>query len=86
MIDIDHFKRVNDEHGHPAGDAVLREIARRDPGDACARWTRSGRYGGEEFVALLPHTPHEEALQTAERVRSQVAGHAFQAPGTIAAR
>ena len=43
-----------------------------------------GRYGGEEFLAILPHTPHEEAMQTAERVRSQVAGHVFKAPGNAA--
>ena len=80
MIDIDHFKKVNDEHGHPAGDAVLREVANviRD----CLRTVDSvGRYGGEEFVVILPHTPHDEAMQTAERVRSQVGAHAFHAPG-----
>ena len=79
MIDIDHFKKVNDEHGHPAGDAVLREIAVVIEG--CLRTVDAvGRYGGEEFVVLLPHTPHDEAMQTAERVRSQVAGHVFRAP------
>jgi diguanylate cyclase (GGDEF)-like protein len=80
MIDIDHFKKVNDEHGHPAGDAVLREVANviRD----CLRTVDVvGRYGGEEFLALLPHTPHEEAMGTAERVRSQVGAHVFHAQG-----
>ena len=78
MIDIDHFKKVNDQHGHPAGDAVLREVANviRD----CVRTVDSvGRYGGEEFLVLLPHTPHEEAMHTAERVRSQVGAHVFHA-------
>jgi two-component system, cell cycle response regulator len=79
MIDIDHFKKVNDEHGHPAGDAVLREIAVVIEG--CLRTVDSvGRYGGEEFVVLLPHTPHDEAMQTAERVRGQVAAHVFRPP------
>jgi two-component system, cell cycle response regulator len=80
MIDIDHFKKVNDQHGHPAGDAVLREVANviRD----CVRTVDSvGRYGGEEFVVLLPHTPHGEAMHTAERVRSQVGAHVFHAQG-----
>lgn len=55
LFDIDHFKRVNDEFGHPAGDVVLREVAR-----AVAQQFGStdlfGRYGGEEFIALLPMT------------------------------
>ncbi len=77
MIDIDHFKKVNDEHGHPAGDAVLREIAGVIEG--CLRTVDAvGRYGGEEFVVVLPHTPHDEAMQTAERVRSQVGAHVFR--------
>jgi len=78
MIDIDHFKKVNDEHGHPAGDTVLAEIAGVIQG--CLRTVDGvGRYGGEEFVVLLPQTPHDEAMRTAERVRSQVGGHVFQA-------
>jgi two-component system cell cycle response regulator len=80
MIDIDHFKRVNDEHGHPAGDAVLREVATVIEG--CLRTVDAvGRYGGEEFVVILPQTLHEEAMQTAERVRSQVGAHVFHAQG-----
>jgi diguanylate cyclase (GGDEF)-like protein len=78
MIDIDHFKKVNDEHGHPAGDAVLREIAGVIQG--CLRTVDDvGRYGGEEFLILLPQTPHDEAMRTAERVRSHVGAHAFRA-------
>jgi diguanylate cyclase (GGDEF)-like protein len=78
MIDLDHFKRINDQHGHPAGDAVLREMALllRDQ----LRATDSlGRYGGEEFVAVLPHTGAEEARQTAERIRYQVQQRRFHA-------
>jgi len=78
MVDADHFKRINDEHGHPAGDAVLREMAQllRET----LRTTDSlGRYGGEEFVAVLPHTGPEEARQTAERIRYQVQQHRFHA-------
>ena len=67
MIDLDHFKEVNDRHGHPAGDTVLREAAAlvrasiRDP-DICAR------YGGEEFAVILPKTHMSGALAVAERV------------------
>jgi diguanylate cyclase (GGDEF)-like protein len=78
MIDLDHFKRINDQHGHPAGDAVLREMALllRDQ----LRATDSlGRYGGEEFVAVLPHTGAEESRQTAERIRYQVQQRRFHA-------
>ena len=78
MIDIDHFKKVNDAHGHPAGDAVLREIAAVIQG--CLRTVDSvGRYGGEEFVVVLPRTLHDEAMETAERVRSRVGAHVFHA-------
>ena len=78
MIDIDHFKRVNDELGHQAGDAVLREVARIMK-DTLRSVDSLGRYGGEEFVAILPQTPHEEALRTAERLRKLVEGHVFHA-------
>ena len=67
MIDLDHFKQVNDRFGHPAGDVVLREAAAlirasiRDP-DICAR------YGGEEFAVILPKTHMSGALAVAERI------------------
>ena len=67
MVDLDHFKEVNDQFGHPAGDAVLREAAAlirasiRDP-DICAR------YGGEEFTVILPKTHMSGALAVAERI------------------
>lgn len=71
MIDVDHFKDINDTHGHQTGDLVLRRIAaalectvRR--GDAV------GRFGGEEFAVLLPGVEHEEAVAIAERMRSEV--------------
>lgn len=68
MIDIDHFKRVNDTYGHEAGDEVLKEAARRmqvsvRPYDTVARW------GGEEFVVLSPHCGFADALVLAERIR-----------------
>jgi len=81
MIDIDHFKRVNDSHGHAAGDAVLRHVARE-----LARHVRASdllaRYGGEEFVVLAPNSGPEEAVQLAERLRRGVEAHPALAEGT----
>jgi diguanylate cyclase (GGDEF)-like protein len=77
MIDIDHFKKVNDEQGHPAGDMVLRDVARILK-DTLRVVDSVGRYGGEEFVCILPHTNHDEALQTAERIRVAIADHVFR--------
>ncbi len=76
MLDLDEFKRINDEHGHPAGDAVLREMARVLQ-ETLRTVDSLGRYGGEEFVAILPHTSPEEAAATAERIRQRVQGHVF---------
>ena len=72
MLDIDHFKRFNDTFGHEAGDLVLRELA-----SALGRTTRgsdvASRYGGEEFLVLLPECPFDAALRRAERMREEVA-------------
>jgi diguanylate cyclase (GGDEF)-like protein len=77
MIDIDHFKAVNDEHGHQAGDSVLRSIARLLR-DTLRTVDSVGRYGGEEFAAILPHTAYQDGLRTGERIRKAIAGHAFR--------
>ena len=72
MMDLDHFKAVNDTIGHQAGDDVLRSVA--DVLRSCSRESDyQARYGGEEFVMLLPQTGLSEASTLAERVRSQVA-------------
>ncbi|MBB5202904.1 diguanylate cyclase (GGDEF)-like protein [Inhella inkyongensis] len=73
MLDIDHFKQINDRHGHACGDAALRAFADRvraqlRDGDHCAR------YGGEEFVVLLPGASRERAVEIAERLRLAVQG------------
>ena len=71
MIDVDFFKRVNDAYGHPAGDAVLVEIARRITG--CIRtYDAAGRYGGEEFLVCLPGCEVGVALDIAERLRTAI--------------
>lgn len=72
MLDIDHFKRVNDERGHLAGDEVIRRTAEFI--SSCIRESDTlGRYGGEEFAVLLPHTKLDGALVLAERLRKCVA-------------
>jgi diguanylate cyclase (GGDEF)-like protein len=76
MIDIDHFKDINDEHGHLVGDTVLREVARMLT-DTVRTVDSVGRYGGEEFLAVLPHTLRADALKTGERIRKRIEEHAF---------
>ncbi len=71
IMDIDYFKRVNDVHGHQAGDEILREIARNVSGNL-RNIDSFGRYGGEEFLMVLPQTPLEGARIKAERVCRQV--------------
>jgi len=74
MLDVDHFKAINDTHGHPAGDEALRRIA----GVLCRQVRRIdhvARYGGEEFVMLLPETGPEGAEGLAERIRAGIAAH-----------
>jgi diguanylate cyclase (GGDEF)-like protein len=72
MADIDHFKRINDLHGHPGGDAVLRHVARCFQIEVRA-YDGVGRYGGEEFLFVLPGCEGDEAAVAMERVRSRVA-------------
>jgi len=76
MCDIDHFKRVNDEYGHQVGDAVLQQFAKLLE-NAAREIDRVGRYGGEEFVLLLPGTVLDSAVTFAERVRERVEQYAF---------
>ena len=72
MLDVDHFKRVNDSHGHPVGDQVLEQIVQACQG-ALRQFDRLGRMGGEEFLVVLPDTDLEGGLQVAERLRANVA-------------
>jgi len=73
MIDIDYFKRINDEFGHPTGDDVLVDVA-NILNSRLRKQDTLGRYGGEEFCILLPNTDHAGAMVLAETLRSAVAG------------
>jgi diguanylate cyclase (GGDEF)-like protein len=74
MIDIDHIKRVNDTHGHPAGDLVLQGVA--EALQLCIRpMDTLARFGGEEFAMILPNCPPTFGRAVAERVRTKVQGH-----------
>ncbi len=77
MIDIDHFKKVNDNFGHDVGDEVLREFAVRLASNVRAI-DLPCRYGGEEFVVIMPDTRLEDAQRIAERIRRHVAGSPFR--------
>ncbi len=72
MADIDFFKQVNDKYGHPAGDKILSDTARAIQ-SACRNYDIVGRYGGEEFAAVLPNTTSKKAAAIAERIRKTVA-------------
>ena len=80
MMDIDHFKATNDTYGHLVGDAILCEVSARLKRSLRA-YDVVGRYGGEEFLAMLPHTDFEEAKNTAERMRQAICGTPFDADG-----
>jgi len=76
LFDIDHFKQVNDNHGHPAGDDVLREIAVRTM-DSLRSSDLVARFGGEEFLVIMPETSLPVATTVAERLRFRIANERF---------
>lgn len=77
LLDVDHFKKINDTYGHPAGDAVLIEVAKRL--SSCVRAEDVvARFGGEEFVILIRHTPPEGCRYLLERVRQSIADEPFE--------
>jgi two-component system cell cycle response regulator len=82
VLDVDHFKQVNDSYGHQTGDEVLCEVA-----EALVANTKNfdvaARYGGDEFVVLLPGCSREDAMGVAQRVRNEIAGQVGEAPVTI---
>jgi diguanylate cyclase (GGDEF)-like protein len=85
LVDLDHFKQINDSHGHAAGDAVLRDF-----GEVCRHATRqtdiAGRIGGEEFLVVFPSTSVEHGVSAVERMRRQVMSRRVQVAGDCAIR
>lgn len=79
MIDVDHFKRFNDEHGHSVGDLVLKATA-AGLSDELRKVDTLGRYGGEEFLAVLPRTDLEQAAAVAEKLRAHIAEQTHPRP------
>lgn len=83
MVDVDHFKSINDQYGHPAGDAVLREVARR-LGAQARNVDRVARFGGEEFTVLLVQTDAPAAMETAERICAAIRHEPIMAHPSLA--
>jgi two-component system, cell cycle response regulator len=81
MLDLDRFKQVNDTYGHPTGDIILYETA-RILRESARDMDMVGRYGGEEFIVILPNATEEAAAQFAERVRQRVEEHIFRDEAT----
>jgi diguanylate cyclase (GGDEF)-like protein len=82
MVDVDHFKEINDRFGHPAGDRVLAELAHVIGG--CVREVDVvARYGGEEIALIFPDTPQRGAARVVERIAAAVRAHEFLLPGTL---
>src|SRR5258706_9012101 len=78
MLDIDYFKRINDEYGHPTGDEVLKGVG-RVLRESCRVYDVPGRYGGEEFCIVLPETRMGNTTTVAERIRSRLASSPIDA-------
>ena len=77
MLDIDFFKKINDKYGHSVGDAVLKELVRRILAELRS-YDTFGRYGGEEFIILLPGTFMYEVMAVAERIRNAISSTPFE--------
>jgi diguanylate cyclase (GGDEF)-like protein len=80
MLDIDDFKRINDVYGHQSGDEVLKEIS-TVVSSMVRKSDYLSRFGGEEFVLVLPHTALTHAVHLAEKIRRKIAGHRIQNAG-----
>jgi len=80
MLDLDHFKRINDTFGHEAGDMVLRELG-RILSENMRSTDFAARYGGEEFVVILPHTDEDKAQTIAQRLRTAICSKVFHFHG-----
>ncbi len=77
LFDLDHFKKINDTFGHPAGDYVLKELCSLVINKMTRQKDVLGRYGGEEFMLILPETALQIGIEVAERIRTTIEKHAF---------
>ncbi|WP_321846763.1 sensor domain-containing diguanylate cyclase [Paraburkholderia bannensis] len=84
LFDLDHFKKINDEFGHVAGDTVLRTMAQRVAG-VVRKEDIFGRFGGEEFALLLPCTPLDDAMHVAEKIRHTIGDTPVDVQGDVVA-
>ncbi|MFD1560729.1 GGDEF domain-containing protein [Paraburkholderia silviterrae] len=82
LFDLDHFKKINDEFGHVAGDTVLRAMAQR-VAQVVRKQDVFGRFGGEEFALLLPCTPLDDALHVAEKIRRTIGDAPVEVQGVV---
>jgi diguanylate cyclase (GGDEF)-like protein len=82
MLDVDHFKKYNDEHGHQAGDEVLARVS-AVLRDTIRSYDCAARYGGEEFLVMLSATMLGRAQEAAERIRNKVRAEKFEGGGTV---
>jgi diguanylate cyclase (GGDEF)-like protein len=82
MLDIDHFKQVNDTYGHLAGDSVLRECVNRIR-SVLRQYDSLGRFGGEEFLVVVPGVEKDPAAAVSARIRSAIDGEDFSVDGTL---
>jgi diguanylate cyclase (GGDEF)-like protein len=82
MLDLDHFKRINDTYGHASGDAVLKAAAERMKRSVRA-YDTVGRFGGEEFLVLLPGAGNDDVVQVAERIRIAMSGLPISVDGNL---
>lgn len=83
LVDVDHFKQVNDRYGHPAGDACLQQVAKQISSGLRLSSDVAARYGGEEFCLLLPNTDCDGAKVVAERIRRSVENHVIEVDNAV---
>lgn len=80
FLDLDHFKSVNDQHGHLVGSQTLKEVGHLLKNTVTHEFATLARYGGDEYVIVLPHVTLDEAIETAEKIRTTIKNHFFMIP------
>lgn len=83
LFDIDNFKKINDTHGHPAGDYVLSTLGAQVKASGLRERDLAGRWGGEEFIVVMAHSSGDQAMEVSERIRKKIEAHKFEYDGKI---